>query len=1131
MSSRREAKRTRRRLWLGLVSPLVLALCLQAAESPPDAKPEAKKTEGKPEVPVVQGIDALKLPAGAVIVVCENAKDGLGLLPKFIVMTPEEHQKLHNQIEQLKSQLKPDKPVTPAACRMTGKVEGDLLHLKAEFDFVTSQDRASVSLGCTQGKPTGVALDGRLPMLQYGNDGFVVQADKAGEHHLVLDLDMSLVNEATKGNERGFKLDLPTAAITTLELLDLPDAVKDVRLASTLANDRTSSRTLRAVAWSPDQATAQAKHSRADAGALGPVKRLDLAWKGPVAAPEDLRLLAAEGQISIQVDEASISTRAELTLKVLRGQTDEWNLQVPPGAVLEVVKQPEDDRGQATVTEPSATLRTIKLRERSAEALQVVIRVSRDRAGAMTPVGPFAVLGAFRQGGGIVFSAPADLRLRYQPHGVVSQREPTAEEQRVYPRLRDAFTYWCAPVPDKPAQPLPAILDVEVEKVKGTVGTEVAHTVQLTERNWQVSTTIKITSAGADPLQIRLPQGYQLDETTGIQSMPPIQAVERDADPQVLRITFPKQVGELKPTTLTLDGSYPAPDPEVRQATLELPQPLNTVDRGGQVTVKMPDRLELVLPGKAEDPTRDRHQHSWTAEQTPERVAITWRPYRPELPVDSLADVTLEGRQAHVHQRLTFHFPEKPVTQILLRIPEGLANRVGIVEGGKAEEKAALSEKTGSWTWPVTLTGASGKEQTLVLEYSFRLPERHEAPFAVPLVLTDQATGGETKVRVWSEPATEPELTSGPWETRAPEADSRHNTLTALVLRGSRPDLPPSLRVRQLPGTAGATVVLERALIRVAVDEGGYQTYRASYLLNQPRVHTLDIEMPVPLAGFNLRVARGDGRELRWEPLDDGKTARVQLDADADAKPVVLHLLYQIPPGRTGGNGLLQTTLHPPLLHGTLGHAPVRWQVELPPGWVPLYQDGVFAAGYQWGRRGWLLAPFPAVTGDEMERWFAGHDGAARSEEGEPAGTPSFACWRTSLEPLRLHHAPQRAWLLICSLLFLLVGLALSFLPLARGWFWLAVIGLAAAAGAVGLLWPGVLSAFLYGCEPGAVVFVVVLGVQWTLQQRYRRRLVFMPGFTRLKAGSSIIRGGRPRHEPSTVDAPPAPGGQGSAHA
>src|SRR5207248_5617594 len=132
---------------------------------------------------------------------------------------------------------------------------------------------------------------------------------------------------------------------------------------------------------------------------------------------------------------------------------------------------------------------------------------------------------------------------------------------------------------------------------------------------------------------------------------------------------------------------------------------------------------------------------------------------------------------------------------------------------------------------------------------------------------------------------------------------------------------------------------------------------------------------------------------------------------------------------------------------------------------------------------------FPAVTGAEMERWLAGSDQSFRSEEGDAAGTPSLACWRTSLEPLRLRHAPQRAWLLVCSLLFLLIGLALSFAPLARGWFWLVAIGLAVAAGAVGLLWPGILSALLYGCEPGAVVLLVFLGIQWTLQQRYRRRL------------------------------------------
>jgi hypothetical protein len=91
-----------------------------------------------------------------------------------------------------------------------------------------------------------------------------------------------------------------------------------------------------------------------------------------------------------------------------------------------------------------------------------------------------------------------------------------------------------------------------------------------------------------------------------------------------------------------------------------------------------------------------------------------------------------------------------------------------------------------------------------------------------------------------------------------------------------------------------------------------------------------------------------------------------------------------------------------------------------------------------------------------------------------------------------------------------------------------AVLGLSVAV--VGLLWPQLLGAVLYGSQPGLLVLAVVLGVQWLLQRRYRRQVVFLPGFKRLKQGSSMVRPGssgpRPRVEPSTVDAPSAGGQQ-----
>jgi hypothetical protein len=74
------------------------------------------------------------------------------------------------------------------------------------------------------------------------------------------------------------------------------------------------------------------------------------------------------------------------------------------------------------------------------------------------------------------------------------------------------------------------------------------------------------------------------------------------------------------------------------------------------------------------------------------------------------------------------------------------------------------------------------------------------------------------------------------------------------------------------------------------------------------------------------------------------------------------------------------------------------------------------------------------------------------------------------------------------------------------------------------LLWPRSLPAVVFGCLPGLAVLVLALGMQWLLQRRYRRQVVFMPAFTRVVPGSSVLRGtgsSRQRHEPSTVDAPP----------
>jgi hypothetical protein len=81
------------------------------------------------------------------------------------------------------------------------------------------------------------------------------------------------------------------------------------------------------------------------------------------------------------------------------------------------------------------------------------------------------------------------------------------------------------------------------------------------------------------------------------------------------------------------------------------------------------------------------------------------------------------------------------------------------------------------------------------------------------------------------------------------------------------------------------------------------------------------------------------------------------------------------------------------------------------------------------------------------------------------------------------------------------------------------MIGITVAA--VGVASPSALPTIFYGSEPGLLVLLLAVASQWMLHERYRRQVVLMPGFTRLKTGSSIVRSGLRPRDPSTVDEPP----------
>ena len=413
----------------------------------------------------------------------------------------------------------------------------------------------------------------------------------------------------------------------------------------------------------------------------------------------------------------------------------------------------------------------------------------------------------------------------------------------------------------------------------------------------------------------------------------------------------------------------------------------------------------------------------------------------------------------------------------------------------------------------------------------------------------DQAVEGDTRVRVWSDPGRLPlPPEGGDWGVRDVELVPGADRLPVLVLRRLRPDAPLTLHLDDAPGAA-ATVLIDRVLYR------GFPFGRG--LGNKGELSDPSNRRPDAGRGTAGRALRAgpapalDGVRVDWQ--EEGgpvrHVARLRLGTDLVRGPSVLDLTYLLKPGQTE-RVAIRETLRPPLLAGDPRQAPTRWEVFLPPGEVALAPEDGGASRWTVALYGWLLTPRLAVTGGDLERWFAGPDVAPRVGAWSPdhapteAAVPSLVCWQDSGDPLVVASVPQWAWLLACSLPLLLLGVFLFTMarqahagrPCAAFWFWLTIVLLIPAAAAVWVFRPTLMYAIAYGCEPGATVLLLALAFQWVLLERYRRQIVFLPSFRRCSHGvfagaGTTAAAGRPanrppwtpRASPAAVSSPPDP--------
>jgi hypothetical protein len=428
------------------------------------------------------------------------------------------------------------------------------------------------------------------------------------------------------------------------------------------------------------------------------------------------------------------------------------------------------------------------------------------------------------------------------------------------------------------------------------------------------------------------------------------------------------------------------------------------------------------------------------------------------------------------------------------------------------------------------------------------------------------------------------------WSNEPLIAPTGLSHLPSLELKRRQAFAPLRVRCQANPAGRVGDAVAERVLIEVHILPNGQTEHHLRYWLSQLRTDQLRIALPpgnfalhahdeervrLRLVPARPAAREASNRPQEWDQVQVVRGIPVEVQDQADhsllrvhvpphfiTAPAVLEVSYRLNRESDHATTLVHH-LPVPTFENSLRIGTVRWQVRLPAGMMPLGNNKEYRTEQDWQMNSWteedrvpgpvaswlslIRPPQPKYLAEEMDRWFwHGEPAAAESQthrntEEDPA--LSYTAQGT-LVPLRIVHVAQNAWMVVCSLLVLVLGVGLYGSPPRLRWVWLilalvTVLGLGVMVdsllhapgetpvsyrwwGAYTSLATSLLLALAFGGQAGFVVLVIVVLFWWIRQRRWRRRIVLLPGFTRMQPGSSVQRGkpARPLGEPSTVDQP-----------
>jgi hypothetical protein len=1077
-------------------------------------------------------VEAPKLPGGTLVLPSGDSKDPLKNADA-VVLSAEEYRKLLDTIEQLKKQVNPDKPEIPSVCRLSGKVElrgqQDIARFQATFEFRTTMPRSVIMLGCRKAGAVAASMDdGQLPLLQNSDDGYTVMVQSPGTHKVVLELEATVAARGASGNERGFTLHLPGSPITLIDQFEFPATVARVRLG------RVTSAT---PALNPPQSLAARTFQRPAAGGpafvLGQVDAIELLWDNPTPQKPADPLPVAEAAVTVRLDETTVITTTRLTLKSLRGQMNEWKLQTPATATITV--EGGDPETMPTLTRGKEDWGNwlLQVHDPRQEEVSLLVEQQSPRKGPVA-LGPVTVPGAFRQHGTISIFAPSQLRPVVSRLRADVSRQPAPEDANAPDAV---YAFGTRPL-NSGAQNTPWLfLDAEV--LRGEVQTQTTHTLTLAEGGWRLITEIRANPIRTeiDHLDFDIPAELQ-----ELQASPPALVAGFEQVPSAgprrwqLRLMRPRRTEFV----CKVEGFVALPA-GATQAALALPRLLQTQDRDGRVQVSVPEGLKV--RGQIHEWDRDRVGEwsrplisnqanatvsaSATLSRTPAQVDLAWSPVQMQWHIESLIDITLDERQAHIRQRLTFP-PSTAARNLILRATPGFAPVAFRMQEGATIQSSGME-------LVLAVPPETGSEQIVSFNYAVPLRFREQPSVGrvmdLGILWPISATQCDTRVRFWSQPAAgilQPKLAGGLWEEVPTEAVAGQDTLPQLVLQGTGVSLPLTLQLSEWTGLSRPPLVVDRVLAQVLLAEGGAATYRVRFLVKRVNAPFLEMELPGSPQSIGLEALLNGGRLEALPVVNDvqpvtvgGIVVRVPLPQSANQ---LLELRYQLP-APVGGSRPWNAIFAPPLLRGSAWLGSARWQIMTPDDNVLLTDERSLHAESDWSFRRGIPEARPAYSAAQLENWLrTGSEPDANSDDRSSPGQ-SIEFRAASLTGFRLWRIPRLVWLLVSSISILLVGLGLTLLWRAPSLFWPAFALVLIGMGAWALLATESAITFLAASFPGLLVLGVAISVLWWLRRQYRRKVVFLPGFSRADPRSALARSAPSNHrlhEPSTAEVRPA---------